>query len=126
MADTPETSDHTSIKARIDALQNERKSIKGLEDFVGIQQKEIGIPFRLKDYVELVDWTGRILREDKRGHIASDLPPIIKRLGLDSSIWQTLTTEFESRFQTWVSHAHIHRRVGHTTVLRHATSDPPV
>ena len=126
MADTPETSDHTSIKARIDVIKDESKSINCLEDFVGIQQNEIGIPFRLKDYVELVDWTGRIIREDKRGHIASDLPPIIKRLGLDSSIWQRLTTEFETRFQTWVSRAHIHRRIGQSTILTHATLDPPV
>jgi hypothetical protein len=87
IADTPETSDHTLIKARITVIKDESSSISScLEDFVGIQQSEIGIPFRLKDYVELVDWTGRIIREDKRGHIASDLPPIIKRMGLDSRI----------------------------------------
>ena len=25
-----------------------------------------GLPFRLTDYLELVDWTGRQIREDKR------------------------------------------------------------
>jgi hypothetical protein len=36
------------------------------------------IPFNLVDYLELVDWTGRIIREDKRGHIAQNLPAILR------------------------------------------------
>lgn len=31
-----------------------------------------GLPFRFKDYLELVDWTGRIVREDKSGSIPAD------------------------------------------------------
>ncbi|MEJ6077627.1 hypothetical protein MT391_03620 [Vibrio sp. 1-Bac 57] len=31
-----------------------------------------GIPFSLLDYIELVDWSGRIIREDKRGAISSN------------------------------------------------------
>ena len=27
-----------------------------------------GLPFNLIDYLELVDWTGRIILEDKRGY----------------------------------------------------------
>lgn len=39
-----------------------------------------GLPFRLKDYLELGDWTERILREDKRGSIPMNTPPILQRL----------------------------------------------
>ena len=30
-------------------------------------QAEDGIPFKLKDYLELVDWAGRAIKENKRG-----------------------------------------------------------
>lgn len=56
MADTPETSEHTSIKKRIEAaqagsipkqlLQPQRRTHK---------DKSGGIPFAGKDYIELVD-----------------------------------------------------------------------
>jgi len=36
---------------------------------------QAGIPFGFEDYLALVDWTGRIMRSDKRGHIDNNLPP---------------------------------------------------
>jgi len=42
-----------------------------------------GIPFTLSDYLELVDWSGRIIREDKKGHIPEHLPDILQRLDID-------------------------------------------
>jgi hypothetical protein len=41
-----------------------------------------GIPFSLKDYCELVDITGRIIRHDKAGHIDHQQQPILQKLGL--------------------------------------------
>ena len=35
------------------------------------------------DHLELVDCSGRIIREDKRGHIPAELPNILQRLELD-------------------------------------------
>lgn len=78
---------------------------------MGIQEREIGIPFKLIDYLELVDWTGRVIRDDKRGAIATDLPPILKRLEIDSEAWTSLTTEFETQFSHWVGSEHIVRQV---------------
>jgi hypothetical protein len=46
------------------------------------------VPFSLFDYVALVDWTGRVRREDKRGAIDKALPPILERLSIDSQAWQ--------------------------------------
>jgi len=34
-----------------------------------------GLPFHLKDYIELLDLTGRAIRENKRGYIDDQLPP---------------------------------------------------
>jgi hypothetical protein len=41
------------------------------------------IPFVFEDYLELVDWTGRAMRSDKRGHIPEEHPVILDRLGID-------------------------------------------
>ena len=41
------------------------------------------IGFSTLEYLELVDWAGRILREDKRGYIPEHVPPILTRLGLE-------------------------------------------
>ena len=57
-----------------------------------------GIMYSLKDYIELVDITGRYIRDDKVGHIYSTHSPILQRLGLDSSQWLSLTNEFEKHF----------------------------
>ncbi|GEM_PF-2764238 len=39
-----------------------------------------GLPFHLKDYIELVDLIGRAIREYKRRFIDNQLPPILDRL----------------------------------------------
>ena len=111
IAKTPEQSQFTSIKKRIDLIATKKQLPHSLEAFVGIQEKEIGIPFKLIDYLELVDWTGRIIREDKRGAIEMKLPPILERIAIDTDAWAILTTEFENRFSHWVGTEHIVRQV---------------
>ncbi|RBP51691.1 hypothetical protein DFR28_1021123 [Arenicella xantha] len=56
----------------------------------------------LRDYLELLDWTGRILHEGKRVKIESSMPPILERLTLDRDAWLILTTQFEQQFGQWV------------------------
>ena len=41
------------------------------------------IPFAFDDYLELVDSTGRVIREDKRGYIPGETPRILERLQID-------------------------------------------
>lgn len=75
------------------------------------------LPFHLADYLNQVNWAGQAVREDKRGAISEDLPPILKRLGIGGSAWLRLTPQFESRFYTWVGQAeHVRsacQRLGH-------------
>ena len=110
MAKTPETSDHTSIKARIDLLRKKAQTpanntppapIKPLLKFDGNlkNEKQTGLPFALLDYIELVDWTGRIVREDKRGAIHKHTPPILERLAIDTPSWLKNSTAFETYYR---------------------------
>ena len=110
MAKTPETSDHTSIKARIDLLRKKAPTpanntppapIKPLLKFDGNlkNEKQTGLPFALLDYIELVDWTGRIVREDKRGAIHKHTPPILERLAIDTPSWLKNSTAFETHYR---------------------------
>jgi len=102
IANSPETSDHTAIQNRLNALRTNSAPQNQLEQFVGARSQEVGLPFTLTDYIELVDWTGRIVRDDKRGSINPNLPPILKRLNFEKDAWHTLTTQFESQFKQWV------------------------
>jgi hypothetical protein len=107
MAVTPEDSDHTSIKQRIQKAHcaaqpnHSQQQTKGLLPFAGNSRADMpkGLPFRLTDYLELVDWTGRIMREDKRSAIPEHLPPILDRLNVDTTQWLYLTKNFESPFK---------------------------
>lgn len=40
-------------------------------------------PFGFEDYLDLVEATGRVIREDKRGFIHDGTPPLLARLGID-------------------------------------------
>ena len=103
MAPTPETSDYTSIKNRIESAKEGSIPDK-LARFQGDERKDKndGIPFTPKDYVELVEATGRVIREDKRGHIDNNVPPILKRLNIDTETWLFIATTFEESFGPWI------------------------
>jgi len=45
------------------------------------------LPFTREEYFDLVDKTGRVLRDNKRGFIAAQVPPIIARLGINPDKW---------------------------------------
>jgi len=60
-----------------------------------------GLPFHLADY-QLVNWTGRAVRDDKRGAIAEDLPPILERIGITPAAWLQLAEDFETHFSHWI------------------------
>jgi len=103
MVTTPETSKHTSIQQRIHALIKGEQPRKIMR-FVGNHSQNMpkGIAFSLIDYCELIDCTGRCIREDKAGYIEHHNSPFLARLGLHSEQWLTLSTEFEQHFYTVV------------------------
>ncbi len=93
MAETPEDSDFTSIQQRIRQHPKQTQSRENAAKTPSVplmplvkQHKDPhknAIGFTLRDYLELVDWAGRVIREDKRGAIAESAPPILERIGLD-------------------------------------------
>jgi len=111
MAKTPEGSEYTSIKKRIDHFGANKKEPSTIETFIGSNPDLNGLPFLLKDYIELVDWSGRIIRDDKRGAISDTLPPILERLSLNQEAWKVLTTQFEHKFAHWVGSEHLVREI---------------
>ena len=118
MADTPERSDHTSIQHRLNQLQNkptidlakaiaeqydqgffltQALNVKALLGFNPDKETyHHQLPFSQTAYIELVEWTGRIIRNDKRGHISQSLPPILERLDIDLKRWLSSSTQFEA------------------------------
>ena len=113
IAEIPEESKYTSIKNRCEKAasasqpNHQDQQVKQLFPFAGNPRNEIpkGLPFRLTDYLELVDWTGRCIRNDKRGAIANHLPDVLQRLQIDSKHWIYLTQHFESQFKGLVGTA---------------------
>jgi putative transposase len=130
---TPETSDYTSIQERLMAVA---KNVKNSSDarklsrshqsktntpeptaqllpFIDNERQHRahpGIPFPLEDYIELIDWTGRAIRDDKKGAIPGHIAPILERLQLNDREWLSNVTHFGSRF---------YKVVGKIDAIRH-------
>lgn len=107
IADTPEESDHTSIKQRLNAYQN-NEQCKGLFPFAGNYQKHMpmGLPCTAEDYFDLVDMTARQQRPGKSSTMNNSLSPILHRLGISTKNWNIASSEFETVFSTFIGKKH--------------------
>ena len=114
LAETPETSEFTSLHARIEKSKamaanppapSENKTApltpKGLLPFAGNRDTlpESALPYDFLDYLALVDWTGRAIRADKRGAIPEELAPILERLNVETDNWLETVCRFEGRYR---------------------------
>ena len=128
MSEELEKSDFTSIQARIAAVGEQlriqqkkaqrsgtmvltKKRIKAAQSlslsgtpallgFAGNEsaKRKVGIPFGLLDYFELIDWTGRAIRDDKKGYIPKHVQPLLQKLDLNQENWLDNVRHFERRF----------------------------
>lgn len=105
IAKTPESSHHTSIKARIDGRHEHLLAIDAGQD-----QEGTSVPINWRDYLALVDWTGRALQPGKRGVIAADLPPILFRFGLEPDYWVREMQHYGRWYYRAVGSAHALQR----------------
>jgi REP element-mobilizing transposase RayT len=107
-----EESDHTSVKRRIEvASASQSKALA--ESLRPLNEVPVRDPPRLEislgGYLALVDWTGRMLRDDKAGAIPDDVVPVLARLTGDTDAWVAGVLE----------HSAPHRRAfGHVDALK--------
>jgi REP element-mobilizing transposase RayT len=111
MAETPETSDFTSIQQRIQEGQANPKPMPQptetaeeilpeapIMPFDATGQADWAIPFAYDDYLDLVDWTGRAVHPKKRGAIPSYQPKILHRIGMDAEQFINYAHRFLKEF----------------------------
>lgn len=87
MATSLEDSDYTAVQSRIQSSQGQSSPLPLLPFEDQSDATESPLPYFLRHYLELVDWTGRAVRDDKRGAIPTELEPILDRLGFDERSW---------------------------------------
>jgi hypothetical protein len=56
--------------------------------------------FSLPDYLELSNWTGRAIREDKLEAIPPELAPILERLNIDPEAWLDSVKHYGKNYNT--------------------------
>ncbi|MGI2191098.1 transposase [Shewanella baltica] len=115
IADSLQSSDFTSIQERVNALNPHINSpqlvkttadnlqpvlSKALAKFDGstLLSQQTGIPFHFADYLELIDWTGRAIRLDKKGYIDNQRPKLLNELGISPDAWLTSAKEFRRQY----------------------------
>ena len=63
------------------------------------------LPMTLDEYLELLDWTGRQVRSDKRGAIPAELRPILERLQINADAWVDTIERFGRTFRRAIGRA---------------------
>ncbi len=97
MAVDVESSAHTGIRPRIESVSS-LDADAPLPPLAGLAPGFAVLAISTAGYLELVDWTGRQLRPDKRGHVAASTPPILAKLGLREPAWQSQVLGIERRY----------------------------
>ncbi|WP_095506126.1 transposase [Paraferrimonas sedimenticola] len=96
----PEHGPYTSLRLRVEAASKglEPKSLLPFQaDSFRDERCSIGIS--LRDYLQLVDATGRAIVEGKSGSISDGVSDILSRLSLAKDNWLEHTSRFEAQFR---------------------------
>ena len=93
---TIEDSAHTSIKKRLVQL-NEKQLNEAVDSISGsIHERTLSI--RLKDYIELVEWTGKHIVHPGKAQIPAHLNSVFERLSLNQKEWLHQLNGYGSRY----------------------------
>ena len=101
---TPEAGLHTSVRSRAQSLQSHHQTLRPLASSIRSQLLTV----TTRQYLELVDWTGRTLHPAKKDSVPTDAPPILERLAMRPRQWLVQVPATESHF--W-------RAIGRTEAL---------
>ncbi len=99
------SSEKTSVRQRLAEIASGGRAAASTSPlvmpFVGVVKDETGagIPFSVQDYLDLADWAGRVVRDDKRGAITVDCPRLLDVLGVEPEEWLPSVTELQARFE---------------------------
>jgi REP element-mobilizing transposase RayT len=103
ITNTLEDSDFTSIQDRIRQIQG-KEAIFATPELMPFSasatepQKTVPtLPHVLQDYLELVDWTGRAIRSDRKGSISPVQPKLLSTLKLSEQQWRVLALEIQKK-----------------------------
>ena len=103
-ADIP-SSDYTSAQDRLAALTRPAPASEAVRPsllpFADAARGDTSsaLPFNLLDYLELLDETGRVVRDDQRGFIDGATPCLLARLGVAPGEWLKTVTALQSRYE---------------------------
>ena len=88
LSHNPLKSEHTSIKRRL--AGNNSGLIPFKPDKPGaVTDHHNHLPFHFDDYLQLLVWSARVIREDKQETIPEDAPPLLDRLNITPDRWQS-------------------------------------
>ncbi len=113
-ASTLEGSNFTSIQDRLITLAKELKIKKSIEKaqqpkhlmpFINSRNDtSLAIGFKFKDYISLIDETGRMLRDGKREVIPNHVKPILTKLELNPREWMSMVNNLQNQFSYAIGH----------------------
>lgn len=90
-------SHHTSIQQRIKAAKKQEIILK--QALGSLHGTLIAcLPVRLSDYIELVEWTGKQVRSNKRGVIPKHAASVLNQLHINEKRWATQVKGIGSRY----------------------------
>jgi REP element-mobilizing transposase RayT len=120
LSDSLEGSEFTSIQERLIDHQKSQKNTKKKTWLKPLARRNqspplFGLSIENTCYFDLVEWTGRAIRDDKLGAIPAHIHPILKKLGVNEDNWVNNTQHFSSRFHRALG------RISQFTKLAHRT-----
>jgi len=98
VAKTPEASEFTSIEQRIKQHFYPKHPNLGSIPLVAIEEITEG-SFTLEEYLNLVDETGRLIANGKRGALSKELLPILERLKVKPEDWVDSALNLRRKFK---------------------------
>ena len=84
-----EESDNTSIKQRIEEIKNDNDEINLKQAVTAVAGKvrDNSLSINLKEYVELVEWTGKTIIHPGKASIPPHVISVLERLNLQQGHW---------------------------------------
>jgi len=98
LCDTLEASKHTSARKRLDEIAQTPALAEAKLAPIAGQRGRCVLALTEIEYLQMVDYTGRQIRADKRGAIAGPPPAILKHLGYSPDNWTRQVLAIRSDF----------------------------